>query len=136
MFNPTEEEIQKAIDIISTKTPHAVGYRVLIKPLPWANKLSAGTAAMAPTLAKLGFEDKSTAQAAKESKGTQFAIVCHVGKEAYNTKELGREPWVKERDVVVFNRYAGPRMEFPPESKVFYQICNDEDFVGAYEDNI
>ena len=132
MFKPTADQIKEAQGIVARETPISVGYRLIIKPLPWNNTLKAGEASKYEFLAKAGFEAQSSTQTERENRGSHVGIVCHVGDCAYDER-LGGKAWANEGDVVVFNRYAGQRVDLPPGSEDFYHFCNDEDLLGKYE---
>lgn len=132
MFKPTEEQIKSALDAVNTLLPFAVGYRLTIKPLPWTSNLKAGEAEKYEALAKAGFVAQSEAQTEREERGSHVGIICHVGDGAYTGATFADKKWVKEGDVVVFNRYAGLRVDMPPGSGDFYHFCNDEDILGNY----
>ncbi len=108
----------------------AAGYRILIKPIEAIVELEAAEASVAPTLHEAGFQVKTAAQKDREERGENHGIVINLGPMAF--KNLGgAENWCKEGDTIVFNRYAGTRVEHPPGSGVFYQIMNDEDVFGV-----
>jgi co-chaperonin GroES (HSP10) len=100
----------------------------MIKPIDAVIGMEASEAKKFETLAKSGFEVKTDEQKAKESKGTHHGILVHMGSKAY--KELGGD-WVKEGDVVIFDRYAGVEIELPPGSGEKYRFTNDESILGV-----
>ena len=134
MFKPSSDQVTQALDITARTTPCSVGYRIVLKPLHSSNKLKAGEAEAAPTLAALGFESQSSKQTERETRGSDMAIICHIADGAF-TGKVG--DWgLAEGDVVVFNRYAGHRVEIPPGSGDVYHFCNDEDVLGKYEESV
>ncbi len=131
MLKPTEDQIKSAQNVVANQLPLAAGYRLIVKPLPWSDELKAGEATQFATLAKSGFIAQSSTQTAREDKGSYVGILCHVGEGAYKGS-LGGDAWAEIGDVVVFNRYAGQRVDIPPGSGDFYHFCNDEDILGKY----
>lgn len=132
MFKPTPEQIKHAQNVVNTQLPNAAGYRITIKPLPWSENLKAGAAAKFDTLAKSGFIAQSSEQTAREERGSCMGIVCNVGADAFDGKSFNGKKWAEVGDVVVFNRYAGMRIDIPPGSEDFYNVCNDEDILCNY----
>jgi len=131
MLKPNEEDINAAIDVVANELPEAAGYRIIIKPLPSSSGLKSGEASKFKELNKLGLITQSGEQTERETRGSHVGILCQVGAGAF--KELAGEDWAKEGQVVVFNRYAGQRVDIPPGSGDFYHFCNDEDILGKYE---
>lgn len=129
MKEAAERLFKDARDLVDNGMMQAAGYRVLIQPLEGTQGLEAAEAEQHPVLAERGFEAKSIAQKAREDRGEQHGIVLHIGPIAY-ARHGGPEYWCAEGDVVVFNRYAGIRVEHPPGSQHFYQLMNDEDVYG------
>jgi co-chaperonin GroES (HSP10) len=126
----TEED---ARDLIAHGTPKAAGYRIMIKPIEAVTELEKAEKAKYATLSKAGFEVKTEDQKERESKGTHHGIVVNVGDYAYKAKDLGGEPWIKEGDVVIFDRYCGVEIELPPGSGEKYRFTNDESILGKME---
>lgn len=114
MFKPTEEQIKFAQNVVNTELPNAAGYRLILKPLPWSDGLKAGEAEKFEALAKLNFVAQSSNQTAREDRGSYVGILCHRGEGAYSGETFGGKYWAVEGDVVVFNRYAGQRVDIPP----------------------
>jgi len=136
MFKPSEDQINLAHDVSQNDMPLPAGYRIAVFPLPVDLRLKASEAGKYSTLAAAGFLDKTDGQAEREEKGQHFGILCHVGAGAFKGDYGLGENTPKEGDVIVFNKYAGLRQEFPPGSGDFYQYCNDEDILSHYEKNI
>jgi len=132
MFKPNDEQIKFAQNVVNTQPPNAAGYRLVIKPLPWSDNLKAGAAAKFETLAKANFIAQSSEQTAREARGSHVGIVCHAGVGAFDGKAFNGKKWAEEGDVVVFNRHAGMRVDFPPGSEDYYNVCNDEDILCNY----
>lgn len=118
-----------ARELVAKGMLQAAGYRVLVKPIESIVELEAAEAEIAPHLAEQGFEVKTLHQKDVEERGENHGIVVHIGPIAFE-RHGGRKNWCDEGDTIVFNRYAGTRVEHPPGSKVFYQLMNDEDVYG------
>lgn len=131
MITISEEDIDKARDLIAHGTPEAVGYRILIKPIDATTGMEISERDALPTLAKAGFSTKTEHQAGRESKGTQHGILAHIGPGGFEG-ELGKMncTWPKEGDVIIFDRYTGVEMELPPGSGDKYRFTNDESILG------
>lgn len=136
MFKPSPQHIEDANKISQEDMPLAAGYRIAIYPLNVDLGLKAAEASKYSALAGAGFIDKSDVQKEREERGQHFGILCHVGDGAFKGDYGAGKVTPKEGDVVVFNKYAGLRQEFPPGSGDFYQFCNDEDIISHYERNI
>lgn len=130
MIEPTEQAIEKARDLVSNGVPEAAGYRIMMKPLEFTTELTTSESQKYEALAKAGFQSKTKDEAEKHSKGTYFGLVLHVGNFAYKTEQLGKDKWVQEGDVAVFDRYAGVELEIPPGSGKKYRFVNDESILG------
>lgn len=132
MFKPSDEDIQNAQDLVAGGNLKAIGYRLIVKPLPSDDGLKAGQKEIAPTLAASGFKLQSDMQTERETKGSDVGILCDVGSLAWSG-DIGKQgPWAEEGDVVVFHRYAGKELELPPGSGDFYRGINDEDLFAKY----
>lgn len=133
MITVTEEMIEEARDLISYGEPKAVGYRLMVKPIDAIKGLEKAEKEKYKTLYKDGFEKKTDDQAERESKGTHHGILASVGDYAWKAEALGGKPWLKEGDVVIFDRYAGVEIELPPGSGDKYRFTNDESILGVME---
>ncbi len=131
MLQVTEDDLENARLLIATGTQQAVGYRLVIKPIEAGKGLEKAEQAAYSHLAQSGFEVKTDNQADKESKGSQYGIVLSIGPGAYTAPGLGDAP--KEGEVVIFERYAGIEMEFPPGSGNMCRIMNDESLIAKME---
>jgi co-chaperonin GroES (HSP10) len=131
MIQISEDDIERARDLIATGTPEAVGYKILIKPIDAITTLSNAESKKFETLAKIGFQDKSANQTDRLSKGTQHGILCHIGPGAFKGDvEKICKLFPKEGDVIIFDRYCGVEMELPPGSGNKYRFANDEALLG------
>ena len=129
----TPEDLDKARDLIANGQPQAVGYRILIKPIEASTGMEVSLKTQYPTLGALDVQTKTTEQKDRESKGTFHGLVVDVGEAAYKSELLGGKPWIKEGDVILFDRYAGVEMELPPGSGDKYRFVNDESVLGRME---
>ena len=136
MFKPSLDQINKAHDISQNDMPLPAGYRIAVFPLPVDKRLKAAEAGKFSSLAAAGFIDKTETQADREERGQHFGILCHVGSGAFKGDYGAGDNIPQEGDVIVLNRYAGLRQEFPPGSGCFYHYCNDEDILSYYERNV
>ena len=127
------QQILEAQTRIANGTLQARGYRLLIKPIEANRALEAAQMEKFPTLAAAGLQAKSDGQAEKETQGTNYGVVVDIGPEAYkqmrNDKDQSR--WCEVGDIVIFRRYEGAKIEYPPGSGVEYTFINDEDVFGA-----
>lgn len=144
MIQISEDDIERARDLIANGTPEAVGYKILIKPIDSKTELDKALADKMPTLSKAGFIAKTDSQAERESKGTHHGILCHIAPGAFHflTGDRTGEPltheeaeridklFPKEGEVVIFDRYCGVEMELPPGSGDKYRFANDEALLG------
>ena len=131
MIKISQEDIDKARDLIAYGDPEAVGYRILIKPIDAVTQMEMSEQAAMPTLSNAGFITKTDDQADRESKGTQHGILVHVGPGGFKG-DLGKMEceWPQEGEVIIFDRYTGVEMELPPGSGDKYRFTNDESILG------
>ena len=120
---------------IDTGTIKARGYRVLIDPIDVTVGLEAAQADKFQTLASAGFVTKSNDQKEREDRGSNYGVVLDIGPDAYKNmrRDIDAAPWCKIGDVVMFRRYEGARIEFPPGSSEYVIFINDEDVFGSIE---
>ena len=134
MLKINEDQINSIRDKLATANPVAVGYRLMIRPIPARKGLEASEGDKYSALAKAGFEVKSTHEQARETHGSDVGIVVDVGPDAYKSGVLkDREPWCKEGDIVIFKRYCGYCCELPPGSGQKFHFMSDDDIEGKYE---
>ena len=63
---------------------------------------------------------------------TNVGLVLSVGPDAYNDKErFPNGPWCKEKDWVIFARYAGSRLNIEGGE---LRILNDDEILGTTDD--
>lgn len=134
MLNITEQDLEKVRDHLADATPTAIGYRLMIRPLP-ADKTMAGLDKKKfETLAASGFTDKTSNEASRQTYGSDVGVVVSIGQDAYSVGNLkDTQNWCAVGDVVIFPRYSGHRCEMPPGSGEHYHFMNDDDIVGRYE---
>lgn len=65
----------------------------------------------------------------KERHQTHSGEVVDIGPTAWMTEALGKTPWVKIGDRVVFAKYGGKTVKHP-DTKEEYVFINDEDILG------
>ena len=134
MLKINDEMVNSVRDKLAGANPVAVGYRLMVKPIPARKGLEASEGDKYTELAKAGFEDKSKNEQQRESHGSDVGIIVDVGPDAYSVGNLSdREPWAKEGDVVMFPRYCGHICEVPPGSGEKYHFMTDDDLLGKYE---
>jgi co-chaperonin GroES (HSP10) len=140
MLKVTDESLEGVRSRLADGVPVAVGYRLIIRPLPAIDGMEQVEAGKFPTLqanataAGTSVATKSGNQQSKESHGSDIGVVVHVGPDAYNVGQLKDcKPWVKEGDVVIFKRYCGFCTELPPGSGNQYHFMSDDDIEGKYE---
>ena len=134
MLNITEDQINSIRDQLSSATPIAVGYRLIVKPITARKGMEASEANEFKALAAAGFEVKDKNQQSKETQGSDVGIIVSAGPESYDSGSMKDKPnWAEVGDVVIMGRYEGKRVELPPGSGEFYQFINDNDILGIYK---
>ena len=135
----SDKEIESICDQLADATPQAVGYRLMVKPIPAREGMEAAEERQFETLNRIAREKgtkvatKSDSQQARETHGSDIGVVVHVGPDAYSMGNLkGCDPWVKEGDVVIFKRYCGYCTELPPGSGNKIHFMSDDDIEGKY----
>lgn len=131
----TEEYMEAAYKVLANGSIKAVGYRIIVLPLESRIGMEGVEIEQFPTLKKISdelgeeFVTKTAEQKAREDKGSDVGILVGVGPEAFKRLRDG-VAWAAEGDVVVFHRYAGHDIEFPPSSGQYFKMLNDEDLMG------
>lgn len=133
MIEITEEMIADAKVTIASGNPQAAGYRVMLHAIGSTDELEAAQMKDFPTLAAADFVKSSADQTERETRGTHFGIIVHVGRDAFKGKHLTGVPWVEVGETVIFDRYAGVDIELPPGSGNKFKFCNDESIIGKFE---
>ena len=130
----SDEELIALRSKLTEANPVAVGYNIMVRPIPVAEGLEAAEAQAAPTLAAAGFVSKTNNEQERQTHGSDVGVIAHLGPDAYESGQLKeRGAWVKEGDVVIFPRYCGHCCELPPGSGIKYHFMADDDLKGKYE---
>ena len=109
-----KEEIPEA-----SKLPVPTGWRILVLPHRGKGKTKGGVILSDKTV-----EETQIA--------TNVGLVLSVGPDAYNDKErFPNGPWCKEKDWVIFARYAGSRLNIEGGE---LRILNDDEILGTTDD--
>jgi len=109
-----KEEIPEA-----SKLPVPTGLRILVLPHRGKGKTKGGVILSDKTV-----EETQIA--------TNVGLVLSVGPDAYNDKErFPNGPWCKEKDWVIFARYAGSRLNIEGGE---LRILNDDEILGTTDD--
>ena len=109
-----EEQIPEA-----SKLPVPTGWRILVLPHRGQGKTKGGVLLSDKTV-----EETQIA--------TNVGLVLAIGPDAYNDKErFPNGPWCKEKDWVIFARYAGSRLNIEGGE---LRILNDDEILGTTDD--
>ena len=99
--------------------PIPTGWRILVLPHRGQGKTKGGVLLSDKTV-----EETQIA--------TNVGLVLAVGPDAYNDKErFPNGPWCKEKDWVIFARYAGSRLNIEGGE---LRILNDDEILGTTDD--
>ena len=110
-----KEEIPEA-----SKLPVPTGWRILVLPHRGKGKTKGGVILSDKTV-----EETQIA--------TNVGLVLAIGPDAYNDKErFPNGPWCKEKDWVIFARYAGSRLNIEGGE---LRILNDDEILGTTDDH-
>jgi len=94
-----EKQPEKTVTTEATKLPKPTGWRMLVLPFKMNEKTKGGL-----ILAETSLE--------KQQVASQCGLVLRMGPDCYRDKERYPEgPWCKEKDWVIFARYAGSRIK-------------------------
>ena len=103
----------------ASKLPKPTGWRILVLPHRGQGKTKGGVLLSDQTV-----EETQVA--------TNVGLVLAVGPDAYNDKErFPNGPWCKEKDWVIFARYAGSRLNIEGGE---LRILNDDEILGTTND--
>ena len=103
----------------ASKLPIPTGWRILVLPHRGKGKTKGGVILSDKTV-----EETQIA--------TNVGLVLSVGPDAYNDKErFPNGPWCKEKDWVIFARYAGSRLNIEGGE---LRILNDDEILGTTDD--
>ena len=101
------------------KLPNPTGWRILVMPFQVKEETEGGIIIAQETL------DRARA-AVQVGYVLKMGPLCYEDKEKYTTG-----PWCKEKDWVIFARYAGSRMEIDGGE---IRMLNDDEVLGTIED--
>ena len=115
-----EKEKKKKEEIPETsKLPVPTGWRILVLPHRGKGKTKCGVILSDKTV-----EETQIA--------TNVGLVLAIGPDAYNDKDrFPNGPWCKEKDWVIFARYAGSRLNIEGGE---LRILNDDEILGTTDD--
>ena len=115
-----EKEKKKKEEIPETsKLPVPTGWRILVLPHRGKGKTKGGVILSDKTV-----EETQIA--------TNVGLVLAIGPDAYNDKDrFPNGPWCKEKDWVIFARYAGSRLNIEGGA---LRILNDDEILGTTDD--
>ena len=103
----------------ASKLPKPTGWRLLVLPHRGQGKTKGGVLLSDKTV-----EETQIA--------TNVGLVLAIGPDAYNDKErFPNGPWCKEKDWVIFARYAGSRLNIQGGE---LRILNDDEILGTTDD--
>ena len=121
------------------------GCRVMILPLSSRRGLEEAQMEEFPTLAAAvgkdgkSFQTKTEIQAEREDKGTDYGILLAKGPLAFKyIEDMGlkdEEDAPENGTVVIFSRYSGIDIEYPPGSKTIIKVTTDSEILGKLERN-
>ena len=111
----------------SDKLPRPTGWRMLILPFKMAEKSKGGIIFGQETLEK-------------QQVASQCGLVLRMGPDCYRDKERYPEgPWCKEKDWVIFARYAGSRIKIEGgevrmlnDDEILATVDNPEDIIHEF----
>ena len=103
----------------ASKLPIPTGWRILVLPHRGQGKTKGGVLLSDKTV-----EETQIA--------TNVGLVLAIGPDAYNDKDrFPNGPWCKEKDWVIFARYAGSRLNIEGGE---LRILNDDEILGTTDD--
>jgi len=113
-----KEAKEEAQETNLDKLPDPTGWRILVMPFAVKEKTEGGIIIAQETL------DRARV-------ATQVGYVLKMGDLCYGDKErYPTGPWCKEKDWVIFARYAGSRMEIDGGE---IRLLNDDEVLGTIE---
>ena len=107
--------------------PQPTGWRLLVLPFKMKEKTKGGLVLAETTLEK-------------QQVASQVGLVMAMGSQCYKDKERYPEgPWCKEKDWVIFGRYAGSRLKIEGgeirllnDDEILAKISNPEDILHLF----
>ena len=104
---------------ILDRLPEPTGWRILVLPYKGQGKTKGGIILSDQTMEERGFS-------------TVTGYVLKVGPDAYRDKErFPNGPWCKEKDWIIFGRYAGSRFGIEGGE---VRILNDDEIIAVVKD--
>ena len=104
---------------ILDRLPEPTGWRILVLPYTGQGKTKGGIILSDQTMEERGFS-------------TVTGYVLKVGPDAYRDKErFPNGPWCKEKDWIIFGRYAGSRFGIEGGE---VRILNDDEIIAVVND--
>ena len=101
------------------RLPNPTGWRILVLPYKGQGKTKGGIILSDTTMEERGFS-------------TVTGLVLKVGLDAYRDKErFPNGPWCKEKDWIIFGRYAGSRFGIEGGE---VRILNDDEIIAVVKD--
>ena len=109
---------KKEVTKEKTKLPKPTGWRLLVLPFKMNEKTKGGLHLAETTLEK-------------QQVGSQVGLVMAMGPQCYKDKERYPEgPWCKEKDWVMFARYAGSRIKIDGGEM---RLLNDDEVLATID---
>ena len=115
-YESKPEEKEKEITTESSKLPKPTGWRMLVLPFKMKEKTKGGI-----IIAETSLERQQVA--------SQCGLVLRMGPDCYTDKERYPDgPWCKEKDWVIFARYAGSRIKIEGGEVI---MLNDDEILAT-----
>ena len=122
-----EKQPEQTVTTEATKLPKPTGWRMLVLPFKMNEKTKGGL-----ILAETSLE--------KQQVASQCGLVLRMGPDCYRDKERYPEgPWCKEKDWVIFARYAGSRIKIEGgevrmlnDDEILATVDNPEDIIHEF----
>ena len=126
-YESKPEEKEKEITTESSKLPKPTGWRMLVLPFKMKDKTKGGI-----IIAETSLERQQVA--------SQCGLVLRMGPDCYTDKERYPDgPWCKEKDWVIFARYAGSRIKIEGgevrmlnDDEILATVDNPEDIIHEF----
>ena len=126
-YQSKPEEKEKEITTESSKLPKPTGWRMLVLPFKMKEKTKGGI-----IIAETSLERQQVA--------SQCGLVLRMGPDCYTDKERYPDgPWCKEKDWVIFARYAGSRIKIEGgevrmlnDDEILATVDNPEDIIHEF----
>ena len=126
-YESKPEEKEKEITTESSKLPKPTGWRMLVLPFKMKEKTKGGI-----IIAETSLE--------RQQGASQCGLVLRMGPDCYTDKERYPDgPWCKEKDWVIFARYAGSRIKIEGgevrmlnDDEILATVDNPEDIIHEF----